>query len=230
MSRERVSAVILALMVAGSACGLPTDDRPRVIRPETVPYNLIGESESETDAPDLAPGAEYRSESVYLVDASQGQLRLVPQPRKIMTPVNLTRVIDSLMAGGLTDDEKAMKLANYVPGKELVSVDRVESEDETTAIIDVREDFFTRLPRGTEGRAAIAQIVFTATAFDPGPEGRKVKRVKFTVDGEQRQVATATGNRLGDVEMNDFREFLPPEAGATPASPASPTNSPEAAG
>jgi spore germination protein GerM len=195
-----VTALLAAASLAG--CGLPTDDTPRAIRADSVPYNLLGEN--DTDAPMPPADADVRSVFVYLVREVNGQLQLNSSRRLIATPVNLDTVVANLMAGGITPDERELKLANLIPGKELVSI----TQDETTTI-QVTQDFFDRLPKGESRRLAIAQIVYTVTEFDVTSGRGPVERVRFTVDGEVRKVPTDDGQSQPSVSRDSFRDFDP---------------------
>lgn len=201
-----VAAVAVAAAVAG--CGLPTESAPRAIKPDTVPYNLLGDS--DTDAPVPPAGADVRAVTVYLVREDDGKLLLRPVNRQLATPVNLDTLVANLMAGGTTRSEKSLELANLIPGKELVGIipPKGDSDLAVTTTLQVTGDFFDRLPRGVGRRLAIAQIVYTVTGFNPG-DRRPATFVRFTVNGEARKVPTASGQTQPLVSRDDFAEFDP---------------------
>lgn len=205
------AAALSGVLLAG--CGLPTDASPRAIKPETVPYNLLGVN--DTDAPTAPADADLRPITVYLVRDDDGKLVLKPSSRQIATPVNLDTVVGNLMAGGTTTTEKDLELANLVPGKELVGINPRNAAGATTTV-QVTPDFFDRLPRGESRRLAIAQIVFTVTEFGSA-EGKASQYVRFTVNGEARKVPTADGQAQPVVSRADYATFDPTVTTSTTA-------------
>lgn len=204
-----------ALMAAMSACGIPTEDRPRVIRPESVPFDLL--DRSNIDAPAEAD-IDPREAVVFLVKSENKQLVLRSRKRRLAPPVNLDTVVRNLMAGGITPKERAEQLANLVPAREVRQV----TTSNAVAVIDVTEDFFPRLPKGREGRLAIAQIVLTVTDFKP-TTGERVTSVRFTVKGAGRSVPDASGRTKPAVGLADYRDLVGPQV--EPETTAVPTTS-----
>jgi len=207
-SRQAWNRAVVAVLLAAvpAACGLPTEDVPRVIDPDRVPFDLGGAA--QRDAPTFDERLELRPITVYLVEAgSGGRRRLVARQRAIPDPVNLATVVGHLMAGGVTPVERAEGLINQVPGLELRSVERTEAINRRaddagaaagivterigpTATIDVAAEFFDRFPTAEAQRLAIGQIVLTVTGYKPASGAQSVERVRFTVAGKPRFVLT----------------------------------------
>ena len=214
---------LVGLVGLAGGCGLPDEDSPRVIDPETVPYDLAGPA--ERDAPTPKPGETTSKIEVFLVLEVEGELRLVRSTREIAGPVNLDTVMGNLMTGGVTPTERDAGLMNLVPGAELRSIERRDSTAPastapagvppaaTTATIDVYAEFFDRFPTQKAQLLAMGQLVLTMTNYSPARDaGSPVGLVAFTVDGRPKHVPTyrpGQSSQLSDqLVAEDYRQLL----------------------
>lgn len=216
-------ALALALLGGLSGCGLPDEDRPRVIPGAELPYTLAG-APAQT-APTVAPGADALPVQVYLVKRVSGELLLTPQIRKIpSTPFNLDALMQNLLAGGVTEEERAAELINLVPKVDKFSITRTVIDGAgsggcggvgATAQIDVPEAFFEQFATQSAQRLAVGQIVLTMTSFNANaaPE-RRIDSVQFTVGGRSKPVPTANPDSgfVPIVRPNAFADLLEEQA------------------
>lgn len=226
---------LAGLVGLASSCGLPDETSPRVIDPETVPYDLAGPA--ERDAPTPEPGETTSQIEVFLVLEVEGELRLVRSTREIAGPVNLDTVMGNLMTGGVTPTERDAGLMNLVPGAELRSIKRRDSTapagvppGATTATIDVYAEFFDRFPTQKAQLLAMGQLVLTMTNYSPArAAGSPVGLVAFTVDGRPKRVPTYRpdqSSQLSDqLVAEDYRELLALPSPDQTTATASPTGS-----
>lgn len=205
-----------------SGCGLPDESAPRIIDPETVPYDLAGPA--QRDAP-VVEGADTSAITVYLVDEIGGESRLVRSPRLIEGPVNLDTVVANLMAGGVTGTERTAGMANVVPGDELRAVQRGTGADRFTATVDVNAEFFERFPSQSSQVLAIGQIVLTITTYRSAADSAPIEAVSFSVDGIAKPVPTFRRSQAStlaeQVSAADYNDLL--VEAANPRTPTTPT-------
>ncbi|MFN0029367.1 MAG: GerMN domain-containing protein [Acidimicrobiales bacterium] len=209
-------------------CGLPGEDTPRVIDPETVPYDLAGPA--QRDAP-VGEGAGTSPIALYLVDEVGGELRLVRRDRLIEGPVNLDTVVANLMAGGVTGDEREAGMTNQVPGEELRNLN-IETPAEATpagtggssVTVEVNAEFFERFPTQSSQVLAIGQIVLTITRYRPTSGGATIDSVSFSVDGLPKKVPTfrrgGDSSLTAQVTADDYADLL--VEAANPVTPVTP--------
>lgn len=211
MSARSRFGVVAALALAAllSACGLPDDGDPRLIPAKQVPFDLAGPAEQ--DAPVLPADQEHHEVIVYLVKDVAGTPKLSRQTRTVAGRLNLQTILQNLMAGGTYPAEREAGLRNLIPGGELVTVQRPQSEedgetavtvvpeacatlDTTSVRIEVEKEFFDRFPTISAQQLAIGQITLTAMDYAPA-NGKRVSAVQFTVDGHVRTVPIAVTNK-----------------------------------
>jgi spore germination protein GerM len=189
MTRRLLLALVL--LTALAACGVPTDDTPRALPAERVPFGLL-----ETDpagAPTGVPGAATRR-SVYLVRDD----RLVEVTKQVAAPGAAVDTLRELLMGPDAEDIED-GLVTRIPSGTVVN--GVSGPVEGVATIDLSGD----LSAAGEGlRLAFAQMVYTATGV-PG-----VDRVLFAIDGQPRDVPDDQGQTTAEpLGRSDFAQFRP---------------------
>jgi hypothetical protein len=164
-------AVALGASILLAACGLPTDNTPRVIAADKVPYSLLGPS--TTNQGIEAGGVEVQ---LYFVDDQ----RLRPVKRRVpdTSPV---MVLEALIRGPADRDPRSLKGA--IPPETRVL--RADLETDATLTVVLTKDILS--VTGPLQKNAFAQLVYTATDL-PG-----VSRVRF-------KVAEAAGDNEQDVD------------------------------
>ena len=185
-------AVAVALFAAG--CGVRTDDSPRAISADAVPYDLLEPTTSTAPTSTTIPAATTRV-SIYLIN-SDGFL--VPVDRGVRDPVEITDVIQALLKGA-SDKEAAAGLRSAIPrSTELLST-RLNLQ---TRVLTVNLNGDLLEVAGQEQRLALAQVVYTATALGA------VQSVLFQFDGEFTDVPDAKGAaKSTPLERRDYFEF-----------------------
>lgn len=180
----------LGLLVAAvAACGVPTDDTPRALPVERVPFGLL--DPSPDGAPAGVPGGGTRR-AVYLVQENQ-----LVEVRKAVpgegTPVETMKV---LLAGPDSDDVADGLTTSIWPGATVLDV---TEPLEGLATVNLTGD----VTAAGEGlRLAFAQMVCTMTQV-PG-----IDRVLFAFDGTPREVPDDQGQTTAEpLDCSDFAEF-----------------------
>jgi spore germination protein GerM len=206
--RGRRRAVVLAgalALVLGAgptlaACGVPSNDRARVVDPADVPEQLLGTS---TTLPTTAPGDATPPSPPPASDPVQlffvRDERLVPVTRRLPLPLAVDDALAALVAG--PDAEAKADGLTSALGE---GTPTVTSQGADGVVV-------VELSRGTvEGggqvqRLAIAQIVYTVTGL-PGASS-----VRFTLDGDAVSVPRGDGTlapRETPVDRADYAELL----------------------
>jgi spore germination protein GerM len=196
-----LAAAATALLL--SACGVPTDGKPRAIASDDVPFKLLDQP-STTTTEATAP-SEMRAVTVYLLD-EKGVLR--PTTRSIRAPVTAAKVLTTLLqpasaaesAAGLstalTADTKLRGLDGPVDG--LLTVDL------SSSVLNIN---------GRRQIQALAQVVFTMS------EVPNVERVLFEFDGRPREVPRGDGDLSSmPLTRQDYFALEPPVTTTTTAS------------
>jgi hypothetical protein len=186
--RPALLAILVALALA--ACGVPTDDEPRALPAERVPFGLLGPS---TEGPSDVPGAATRR-SIYLVQENQ----LVEVKKEVPAPGAAFDTIGVLLAGP-SDEDVEEGLTSRIPSG--TTVQDVTDSGDGVATINLTEN----LSSAGEGvRLAFAQLVYTATEV-PG-----IDRVLFQIDGTPLDVPNDEGESTAEpLGRTDFAQFRP---------------------
>jgi spore germination protein GerM len=203
----------VAFAAVAAGCGVGSDDAPRPLAADDVPFGLLEpRSTSTTSAPE-AP-APNEVVQVYLL-ASDGRLegvlrRVVATENRSTLAANALRVL----LEGPTDEERAGGITSAIPtGTRLRGV--LQPSDGVVTV-DLSREFTTE---GLEGRgqiAALAQVVFTATELD------RISGVRFAIEGEPRAVPRGVAGGLTDAPLgrSAFPDLDPdgaPPPATTPA-------------
>ena len=192
MKTGRVVTLLVAFTVALAACGIPTDDRASVASPESVPFDLLGETPSVTAT--TLPFAPTEKATIFLV---QGE-RLAAVQRELPAPVSVESVLQALAAGPTaTEVQLGLRTALLAPG--LMDSGGVSGG---IATIDLGQPF-TEIA-GRDQIVALAQIVSTVTGL-PG-----VGRVRFTLDGQPVGILRGDGAVTTEtVSRDDYATLAP---------------------
>jgi hypothetical protein len=193
MSRRRVAAVALALVVSG--CGVPTGGEPRTIDAAEVPYGLAEPTPTPSAAP--SPEATRDPSRVFLVGAGD---QLVARTRELGGADREARLeaLLSALADGPTTGERDEQLSTALPPSVRLTVGGLSGG---TAVVDIAGP--ADAPSGVASRRAVAQIVLTATSM-PG-----VDRVRLTLDGEPVEAPLPSGQLTSaPLTAADYGAFL----------------------
>lgn len=188
-SARRWVAVALAggagLLLA--ACGVGVDASPHTL--SHVPYGLTRSSPPTTTS--AAPSAYV---TIYLA----GTRRLVAQSRSVAAPPTLGTVLRALAAGP-SSAQAAQGLASPLSSAAPLKFDHLAGG---VATIDVSSSFTTLAQKQQE--LAVAQLVFTATAF-PG-----VQSVQILIRGRRVDVPNPKGTlSRGPLTRTDYASLAP---------------------
>lgn len=176
--RRSAALVTVVVLVATTACGIPTASSPTAIAKANVPFHLLNPT-SSTITSSLQPTVTV-PESIYLVAAQH----VVAATRDVPVPATLAQVLTALLDGP-TSAESSAGLQSFLVGTGV----RV-----TTSVVGgIATVNFSSNPVqvvGPNQTLAIAQIVFTATA-QTGVIG-----VSFQIAGKPIDVPTASGAQV----------------------------------
>ena len=187
--------LLLGLLVAGlTACGVQSDDGPRRLATEKVPYGLLEAAPATTTS--TVAGVPIVSVPIYFVHGD----RLRSVPRSVTDPATVGKAIDALL-NGPRGDESATGLRTAVDPRAKLLLARLE---DGVARLDMSAEFAQGPVQ--QQIPSLAQLVYTATAI-PG-----VTAVRFTIEGEPVEVPTPEGNVVvGAVGRDAFRALAPLE-------------------
>ncbi|HYI61812.1 MAG TPA: GerMN domain-containing protein [Acidimicrobiales bacterium] len=194
MTPRRRALAVLAAAVAAlapvAACGIPTDDSPRV---------LAADTSTTVAAPSSAPADSANATDIYL-SSGEGSRVLVARRRGLDDEPNPERALEALLAGPTTRDLDEGLTTSIPTESDLLGWDL----DDGTLTIDLNEAFYTR-----EGEAAVstfAQVVLTVTALRTA----EIERVRFRREGDAIQAFTARAAGTKDVVTRaDYRSLDP---------------------
>ncbi len=196
-----VAAILLATGALTAACGVSQESGPNAIDEESVPFDLLAPAVTTTSTPTTQRTQATVDVEVYLM----GTERLQPARREVTSPASAAKAIEALFSDGVSDAELAAGLRSAInPNVELLSVDA----DDEVVTVDLGENFLDASTQ--EQRVALAQIVFTATGI-AGTSG-----VRFTLEGESREVPTDQGTQTGPLGRDAFAQLAPLPSGDEP--------------
>jgi spore germination protein GerM len=194
--RRRKGIGLAALMAATlglAGCGVPPDNQATLTAPDSVPFDLLGETPSVTAT--TLPFAQTEKATLFLV---QGE-RLAPVQRELPAPVSVESVLEALVTGpSSTEVQLGLRTAL------LTTPGLVRSGGVTGGIatIDLGQPF-TEIA-GRDQIVALAQIVSTVTGL-PG-----VGRVRFTLDGNPVGILRGDGAVTTEtVSRDDYATLAP---------------------
>jgi len=203
--RRRAARVVVAVALtvaaaAGAGCGVRTDDAPREISAQAVPFDLLAPTSSSSTSTTIP--AATATIPVYLVNSEDF---LVEVRRKVRMPVTITDVVGELLEGA-TDEEAQQGLRSAITaGTQLRDADL---DLQTGVVVVDLTGGFADVVAGAQ-RLALAQVVYTATAL------RTVNGVLFELDGEPVEVPDGEGaTKATPLSRRDYARF-DPEVAAT---------------
>jgi hypothetical protein len=184
--------VVVAVMVATAACGIPISRSPTAIAKNDVPFHLLDPVTPTTQTPDIPTEASV-PETVFLV---QGQ-HLVGVLRDVRVPATLTQILTALLDGP-TAAETTLGLQSFLTAHTPVTA---------TVTGDIATVDFTTSPVvvvNTDETLAIAQVVFTAT------QQNGVKGVVLEIGGVPTPVPGGNGVQVnGPVSRSTYAPQAP---------------------
>lgn len=207
-SRIRVGlAGLVAALVVAAGCGVPTDDAPRALSVDNVPFGLLTTAPTTTST--TVPPSQRARVRIFLVGADAQLVRLAEVVRPVARPVNPARVLAALFAGPTPEEQEQGLRTALPPDARLLSV----SELIDPGLIVVNISAALREVTGAQLRLAVAQIVYTATALP------RVSRVQLEIEGEPVQVPLEDGSVVSELAPSDFPTldpgYMPPTTTTT---------------
>lgn len=186
--RRLFIAVALALVVG--ACGVQSDDHPRTVAREDVPFDLLASGTTTVPAQD----DQGVGRTVWFVDNSGFLAR---GQRQLSMPVTPHDILAALLQG-VTDAEQKNGLRSNIPsGTKLLSVD-----GPTDDLVTVNLSGEILAVSREQQRLALAQVVYTVTGLP------NVDRVLFEFDGKPTQVPGRGDELTADpLTRDDFVQF-----------------------
>lgn len=191
MRRRRL--VIVTLVVALlAACGVQSDDSPRKIASEDVPFDLLAPATSLGPT----PADEGVGRSVWFVDNNG---LLARGERSLPMPVTVEAILMALLQG-VTDAEANNGLrSNISSDTKLLGV---EGPVDGRVTVNLSGEIL-KVSRELQ-RLALAQVVFTVTGLP------NVDRVLFEFDGKPTQVPGRGAELTAEpLTRADFAQFDP---------------------
>lgn len=191
MSRRRLAAVLVPLLLVAGSCGIPLGGGPEVLPGGVVTPALTAPAE---------PGSEVEPASrvtIFLV--REGHL----EPVTRSTPAaRLGAAVRSLLEGPTAAEVVAGYRTAITPSTAL----RSAAVGGTTGVLDLSSELVEI--GGQEQILAIAQLVLTATAV-PG-----VERVRFLLEGREVEVPKPDGTLAsGALSLSDYEVMRSPGPG-----------------
>jgi spore germination protein GerM len=165
--RRWVVLVVTATAALVSACGIPSDGKPRDIA-ESERLQL-----ADTKAPEQAAATPNGPKVYFLSQGPNGEDRLQPAGRDVNpTP---TALLTELFTGLTAKEQQLNRWRTAVPPDTRL-MDAPVQQPDGTLVVDLNQAFFQA--SGPAQVNAVAQVVFTATGIDG------IQRVKILVEGQ----------------------------------------------
>ena len=191
---NRFVAIVLALVLTASACGVPTDSHPREASVADLPTGLAPETNA-TEEPEPS-GIPF---NIFLIGADD---RLVSVTRAVAA--NTVSVIESVIGTNnpeeFDDLLEVQQLRSFIPRDTVViSAETVFVDGESPKnilILNLGSEGFFQMQEGDLKLLALAQIVYTAVGL------RSVDGVLLQNDGDPRALPTDTGTKDKDTPVN----------------------------
>lgn len=184
-ARRLLAATAAALLVALPACGISTDESPRILGADTP---------STAGAPTTALATGANTAAIYLGRGEANDL-LVSVPRGLEGSPNPERVLEALLAGP-TEDDLEDGYSTFIPAESEL-LDQTLSSDGTLTI-DLNEPFYTR--QSDAAVSAFAQVVLTVTDLS----SFRIEEIRFLREGDAIQVFDGSGGTQDVVTRADY--------------------------
>lgn len=198
MVRAARLAALVAVALTATACGVVAGGSAHPIPDNEVPFHLLTKetpSTTTTAAPANVPV------TVYFVSPTQQSL--VSAQRTVPLDNTLRTVLHALFAGPTTKEKSAGVRSSISPDVRLLRA-RPERPDGATGVVtlDLNQAFGDI--SGTQQVLAVAQIVYTTTAYLGTGYG-----VLFEIDGVATDVPTVTGAQVpGPVHRTTYASLI----------------------
>ena len=193
MNTRVPTTLALLTLVLATACGVQSEQDPRTLAADEVPYGLLDRGPA-LPPPTSTPAVANVNVAVYFLVNE----RVQPAPRAVTDPATVARAVAALLDGP-TEEEAVAGLRTAINPSTQATVTRVSPD---VVVVDLTPDF-AAVPT-QEQRLAIAQIVFTAT-------GAGASRVRFTIGGSPVGVPLPDGTvTLEPVNRDAFASLAPP--------------------
>jgi spore germination protein GerM len=190
--RRALAAVALAaLAVLAAACGIPSDDEPRL---------LASDTSTTVVAPTSALPGTGNTVIVYLTQGEASE-KLVAVPRALDAPPTYTLALRALLSGATAADFDRGYSSDISTDAEMISAELADG----TLTIDLNEGFYSR--QGELALNSFAQVVLTVTDLD----GYSIERVRFLKEGEAIPAFTVAGTQ--DIVTRADYAALDPKVG-----------------
>ena len=185
--------VTLALFVAiaSTACGLPSDNAPRQIADDKVPFELLGPS-TTTPADNVQGGTFVH---LYFLDGEQ--LRAVNRS----LPNRSTQTVLNELVKGVTDNDPRGITTAIPKDTQVMGIEN----DGNTLVVTLSNAILTIA--GAEQQHAFGQIVYTVTDLDV--EGVRFRVVDANGTAQDVQPLTENGQKAGPLTRVDFFSLQP---------------------
>ncbi|MBA2283558.1 MAG: GerMN domain-containing protein [Acidimicrobiia bacterium] len=200
-------AAAVLLVAPGAGCGLPDDDRPRVISEDEAPLVLA--------SPEAASSGAGRSNAQLYFVNELSRLTIVLRP----VPVDdLEEAMEALLAGP-TDDERGRAISTAIPVDTVLLDAEIDAETGIATIDLGPAGGGVSAVGGEEQRTAFAQLVLSAAEVDG------VQAVRFEVEGTAIDIPTDAEPTADPVTPADYAALdptLPPTTAPVPAATSTP--------
>jgi Sporulation and spore germination len=187
-------AALVAVVVSLAGCGVPVDKQPSALSRHGIPFGLLQPNPSTTTATTTPSPIEVPVQ-IFLIGPT-GHLEPVTRQVSGSTP-DLPTVLEALVAGA-TDAESARGLQSALTTQTTVLSATIAAG---VATVNLGGTFGQLV--GPPEIQAVAQVVFTATAF-PAVTG-----VTFELSGQPVQVPVASGALVPVAARTQFAPLNP---------------------
>lgn len=186
-----VVAALVAVALVLSACGIATEANPRPLPKSQVPFHLLAPAGSTTTTTISPVGVQV---VVYFL---RGQ-KVAPVYRFVAAPVRLRAVMQSLVNGPY-DAERNQGLSTDISTPQIQVLSATVANSGVATV-----NFNQAIAGGSQQIAAVAQVVYTATAQTG------VQSVRFEISGKPAPVPTASNVEVGrPVTRADYAPYAP---------------------
>lgn len=183
MRRAFTVAILLGGMLLTAGCGVTTQDSPKSISPEDVPFGLLRESPPASTAPKAGSSSALL---LYFV----GPGGLVPVPREVAGDGSARTAVSALLQGPTSAEAQGGIRSALPPDAEAQVTVR-----DRRATVDLDSNYL-ELSQVEQG-LAVAQLVYTLTGVD------EVDTVRFRVAGNRLTISVRDGTPTSDPVSRD---------------------------
>jgi spore germination protein GerM len=196
LGRSRAWTVLAAMSltaVVASSCGIPTDSAPQRLNNRDVPFGLL---EPATTVPGEPTGAGAATVEVFWIN--RATTRLAPETAVVKAPATLERALDTLQHGPTTE-QAAAGLRTAIGSETQLQAGPITGNLATINLSNFVQGGLQ------EQTAAVAQLVYTATAFP------SIAAVQLRLNGQPLQILLGDGSLTArPLTRADFPMQAPP--------------------